>query len=70
MMMWKGVEKQIQPRIILNYLEKNFFFMSNWHFCDDYTVTAASQEPCSRLLTTPSFTPVLAFFWPEEFKPV
>ena len=51
-------------------LKKNFFFMNNWHFCDDYTVTAASQEPCSRLLTTPSFTPVLAFFWPEEFKPV
>ena len=70
MMMWKGVEKQIQPRIILNYPWKKFFFMSNWHFCDDYTVTAASQEPCSRLLTTPSFTPVLAFFWPEEFKPV
>ena len=56
-----------------NYIKlplKKYFFMSNWHFCDDYTVTAASQEPCSRLLTTPAFTPVLAFFWPEEFKPV
>ena len=48
MMMWKGVEKQIQPRIIITR-EKIFFYEYNWHFWDDCTVTAASQEPCYRL---------------------
>ena len=59
MMMWKGVEKQVQPRIIIITLEKILFYelvTACRHFCDDYTVTVASQEPCSRLLTTTAFT--------------
>lgn len=45
--MMKGVEKQIQPRIII-MLEK-MFLLGVTGTCDDCTVTAASQEPCYRL---------------------
>jgi len=49
--------------------------MSYWHFCDDYTVTAASQEACSRLLTTTAFTLLHSFGLKnsnqfEKFQPV
>ena len=67
MMMWKGVEKQIQPRIIIT-LEKIFFL---WVTGASGTTAQSLQLPKNPAIgfDHPCIYAV-TFFWPEKFKPV